>query len=486
MRRKGECGSRILIAYIMKTQPIDPFLGKIIRGYRLEELLGRGNLTAVYRARTEELWQVPELIITILLVPDTLSEQARERFRARFMRDARRLALLRHQFLLPLYGYGEQDGLFYLLTPPMQGETLTQRLRQKGYWSLLEIATLLTPLTIVLDFIHSQGLVCQFFHPANVIFQSDQPAMLSGLELPQLLSMAGLENEAKAETDGVTGATYEHLKSVTGTFLGVPEYLAPEVVKGAQVDSRADVYALGILLFELLSGTPPFTGKSYLEIAQKHVREPLPSLHETTPNLPIALEMVINRALHRNPDRRFQTLTEFIAAYTHAIEGHINTPKQVSLMQIVRSLRVPEPDKTTGWKESGFLLEGEDTLFPDTPAPPTTKEVITEDIDISGTALIPSPANKPVPIAEHGLSSLIQASVPQQAEHREVQTVVSSEADDKHQMEQATKLVSMSAMVSQLQTLKQRLEAQSIAHAPKYPPDEDKKDGQKRPRPLYE
>jgi serine/threonine-protein kinase len=386
----------------MKTTSTDPFLGKTIRGYSLEELLGRGSLTAVYRARTEELWQVPELIITILLVPNTLSEQARTRFKARFMREARRLALLRHHYLFPLYGYGEQDGLFYLLTPPVQGEALTKSLRQRGHWSSSELLSLLAPLATVLDFLHSQGLRYQFFNPANVLIQNDQTVLLSGLGLSQLLSLKGLEKE---RTDM---APFEYLKSVTGSFLGLPEYLAPEVVKGAEADSRSDVYVLGILLFELLSGNPPFTGKHYLEIAQKHVREPLPSLHKIAPELPVALELVLNRALHRNPDHRFQTLKEFITAYAQVAERRVNARESMNLAQAIDSMRAlpaPEPQKTSKQEENGFLLAGNDVLFPEEPVRSVTsassrREVITENIRMPDSSLIPFPGNKPMPVSK--------------------------------------------------------------------------------------
>ncbi|HTK07058.1 MAG TPA: protein kinase [Ktedonobacteraceae bacterium] len=368
--------------YIMNDKSADSMLGRRIRGYRLEELLGHGSLTAVYRARTEELWQVPELIITILLVPNTLSERARSRFRARFLHEARRLALLRHHYLHPLYGYDEQDGLFYLLTPPVQGEALTQHLRWRKHWNVAEVLSLLVPLATVFDFLHSQGIRCQFFNPANVLIQSDQTVLLSGLGLPQLLSLKGLE---KGRLDM---ASDEHLKSVTGTFLGIPEYLAPEVVRGAEADSRSDIYALGILLFELLSGNPPFTGKRYLEIAQKHVREPLPSLHKVAPDSPVALELVLNRALHRNPDHRFQTVKEFVSAYAYVVE-RINTSKNVNLTRTlgqIRALSMPELEKSIKQNENDFLLEGRDTmLFPEEAkhseiVSQEIREVITEGI----------------------------------------------------------------------------------------------------------
>src|SRR5205807_9939268 len=99
---------------------------------------------------------------------------------------------------------------------------------------------------------------------------------------------------------------YEYLKSITGEYLGSPQYIAPEVLKGAEADRRSDVYSLGVLLCELLSGQPMFVEQNYVDIVEKHVREPLPPLRELAPDLPASLELVLNRALSRNPERRFQ------------------------------------------------------------------------------------------------------------------------------------------------------------------------------------
>lgn len=452
----------------MKATSTDPFLGMVIRGYSLEELLGRGSLTAVYRARTEELWQVPELIITILLVPDTLSEQAHARFKTRFMREARRLALLRHHYLFPLYGYGEQEGLFYLLTPPVQGEALTKSLRQKRAWSLSELLSLLVPLATVLDFLHSQGLRYEFFNPANVLIQHDQTVLLSGLGLPQLLSLQGLEQEHEEMK------AYDYLKSITGSFLGLPEYLAPEIVKGAGADNRSDVYALGILLFELLSGSPPFTGKHYLEIAQKHVREPLPPLHKLRPDLPVALELVLNRALHRNPDHRFQTLNEFITAYAQVAERRINAAESMNLTQAISSMRAlpsPEPEQTIQHEDDDFLLAGDDVLFPqesEYEAPstvsfaPPRREVITENIRMPDAPLIPFPDNTPLPVNRAFPSDYRAAS--QTEEQQTVPAAVTSETEHgRREKERIAKAVHASIAVNRLQALKQQLEPGNIS-----------------------
>jgi serine/threonine-protein kinase len=311
---------------VFMQKPTDSHVKFMIRGYCLEELLGYGKLTSLYRARTEELWQMPEVIMTLLHIPEAFSTQARKRFLERFLHEANKVVQLRHPSLFPLYGYGEEDGLPYLVMPDVTGQTLAERLKKKKRWRPSEALALLEPIAAALSYIHNQGLVYQFFSPANVLFQKDAPPQITGLNLSQILCLAGLEEEK------INTSSFEHLKNLVGGYLGAPEYLAPEVVRGTEPDPRSDVYSLGIILFEMLSGQPPFTGKDYLEIAHKHIQTLLPSLNGIAPELPMALELVVNRALHRNLNYRFQTPSELIATFSHVLEERIYRVKHVPLL----------------------------------------------------------------------------------------------------------------------------------------------------------
>jgi serine/threonine protein kinase len=303
------------IPSFMETRD-DPFLGRTLREYRLEALLGRGLTTAVYRATSEDPQKAPGLIATFFLVPDLLSSEAQAHFQTRFEQEAEQAAALRFPSLLPLYGYGELDGYPYLLTPDVQGETLMARLKQSRRCPPSRVLFILLPIITALNYLSDQGLTFPFFNPSNVLILENGAIQLAGLSLTHLLRLKGLE--ASIEKDGVSVSP--HLKSIAGSYLGLPEYLAPEVVKDARIDTRASIYSLGAILFEMLSGRPPFTGEQYLEIAQKHLTEPLPSLHEVAPDVPVALELVVNRALHRNPNHRFQTLTDLLNAFIHVID----------------------------------------------------------------------------------------------------------------------------------------------------------------------
>lgn len=488
----------MVITCIMEITSKDPFLGRIVRGYYLEELLEHGDLAMVYRARTEELWQVPELIVTILLVPNTLTKEARNQFTIRFMEKGRKLARLRHPHLHPLYGYGEQEGFFYLLTPPVQGETLAKRLLREGPWNAVDVLSILLPLVSVVDYLHNQALVCKFLNPAHVWLQSDQTVLLNGRVLAQLLIMQALNQET------IYRAPYEHLKSISGTFLGAPEYLAPEVVKGAEADNRSDTYALGILLFELLSGSLPFSGKTYLNIAQKHLSQTLPSLHEMSSDIPVALDIVINRASHYSMRYRFQTATELADAYARIINVRFDAPKPGSLVRAIQQVgmtsvtninkvlkidenssllkektsitnanKADEAEKETYLlkeknpgknaheasraEDDSFLLEGEDTL--------RFEEDIPEDPVVApeeNAVITPSVAPN---------ASL--TSFPQEGAQSEALTEAPYEKRDVQQTDQATMHARIDTMASQFHQLKERLQAQAMAYPTKAPPDKN-------------
>jgi serine/threonine protein kinase len=282
--------------------PPDPLLGMRIRGYRLERLLGRGKATALYAAHSDELWQVPQLLVTILLPGEHLGGEAHERFRARFAQMAPRLSTLRHPFLFPLYGSGEQDGLCYLLTPTVSGELLPEQMRRNPPWTPPQVLAILAPLASALSYLHGQGWVYQFLQPASILLLNQANVQLTGLGLPQLLSLAGLDGSADP---------YAHLKTLAGTYLGAPHYLAPEVVRSGEGSPRSDVYSLGMLLCELL-GTPlTWTSKSYLSLALQP--PPAPLLGQAHPDLRDALAALISRALDPRPEQRFCSPDELVA-----------------------------------------------------------------------------------------------------------------------------------------------------------------------------
>jgi serine/threonine protein kinase len=287
-------------------QPIgaDQFCGQTIHGYHVEEYLGKGRLTALYRVRKRAAAE--SRVLTIVMVPERLQGSARERFFLRFDEEAARLVQLKHPHIFPLEGWGQQAGYPYLLMPDQRGKTLATELRHAGGVSLAYAAAVLDRVAETLEYALDHGVLHRNLSPARIFLHAELFIQVAGFGLVSLLERRGID---QAEDD-----PHAHLQTIAGTYFEPPEYLAPEVVLGRPGDGRADVYAMGILLWDLLSGHPPFTGGSYLDVAARHVRQPLPSLHALRPDVPLALELVVHQALKRDPSQRFQSPRDLAAA----------------------------------------------------------------------------------------------------------------------------------------------------------------------------
>ena len=308
---------------ILQTLLVDQFVGESPGNYRVEQLLGSGRLSAVYLARHPERNRL--VAITIFIVPEQLSAQARQRFISRFNREASALVTLNHPHLLPVYDYGEYRGYPYIVTPYETEGSLATILKQQGQCSPAYALAVLEQVAAGLDYAHSNGVIHGALKPSNILMRSDGTAQVVGLGLMRIVEMRGIESN---------NHPYAHLLSIAGTFLGAPEYVAPEFVQGQHIDGRADIYALGIMLFELLTGKPPFSGTNPVQVAVQHVQQPLPSLHALRPDLPADFDLVLNQALARNPTQRFQHAGELVAAAKRALKAEAKAPVAVKTAHI--------------------------------------------------------------------------------------------------------------------------------------------------------
>lgn len=289
----------------MEPRRTEYLRGQRFGGYTIEEELGRGSLTSIYRVRKRGDAQTH--VLMVITLPEHLSERGRERFLARFDRCSARLADLRHPHIFPVEGWGQQSDDPYLLLPDIEaGKTLADELRLHGRCSLAYAAAVVDRVAETLEYAHSHDILHRGLSPAHILLREELFVQVTGFGLAQLLEMQGVED--------TTGEPQAHLKALAGGFFAPAEYLAPEVVQGSPPSARADVYALGILLFEMLSGQPPFHTDSYLETALQHVRSRLPSLHALCPEVPLALELVIHQALKRDPGQRFQSPRDLASA----------------------------------------------------------------------------------------------------------------------------------------------------------------------------
>jgi serine/threonine protein kinase/Rieske Fe-S protein len=294
----------------MQTLSVDRLVGQVLGNYRVEQLLGRGRLNAVFLARNVATQSQGAL--TLFTIPENFSSEARARFSRRFQKASAALVALRHEHILPVYEGGEYLGYPYLVTPYMMNGSLTDIVKRKGRLSHERVRDILEQIVAGLEYAHQKGIIHGTLKPSNIVLGAKQTMQVAGFGLMHIQQMRGVERSDQP---------YGHLMSVANTLLVAPEYIAPEIVEGQYIDKRSDVYALGAILFELLSGQPPFTGSDALNVIKQHVEQTIPSLRSLSPDVPVALESVVNQALERDPARRFQSAGELAEAFDQVSRG---------------------------------------------------------------------------------------------------------------------------------------------------------------------
>jgi streptogramin lyase/tRNA A-37 threonylcarbamoyl transferase component Bud32 len=270
----------------------DQLLGTDLAGYRIESVLGRGGMGVVYLATDLRL----ERKVALKLVAPELAGDAR--FRERFLRESRLAASLDHSHIVPVYAAGELDGRLWIAMRYVQGTDLKTLLDREGPIEPARAVKLVSHVGEALDAAHAHGLVHRDVKPANVLVTEE------GGEEHCYLADFGLARTAELEAGAGTGA---HLS-------GTVDYTAPEQIAAETADQRADVYSLGCVLYECLTGEPPFKRPRAIATLFAHASEPPPSPHEKRPELPEAIDTVIADALAKNPEERYETCGELCQA----------------------------------------------------------------------------------------------------------------------------------------------------------------------------
>ncbi|MDQ3956074.1 MAG: protein kinase [Actinomycetota bacterium] len=281
-----------------------PRVGDEFAGYRIEAVLGRGGMGIVYRAEHIGL----ERKVALKLLSESLSED--DAFRRRFIRESKLAASMDHPNIIPIYEAGEHEGLLYISMRYVDGSDLKQIIRTQGFLDAAISLLLLEQVGSALDSAHARGLVHRDVKPHNMLIAT--PAGLASDHV--YLSDFGLAKHVSSRTE----------VTATGTFMGTIDYVAPEQIEGKEIDKRIDIYSLGCVLFECLTGTVPFQGDTDVAIAHGHVAELPPSICEVRRDLPSGLDKVLSTALAKNPGDRYQSGGELISAARTVLEaaGH--------------------------------------------------------------------------------------------------------------------------------------------------------------------
>ena len=274
------------------NQPIG--IGTDFLGYRIEERIGRGGMGVVYRAYDRRLKRT----VALKLVAPSLARD--EQFRERFARESELVMSLEHPNVVPIHDAGDADGLVYLAMRLVDGTDLGSLLRTEGALEPARAMAICKQIASALDAAHQRGLVHRDVKPSNVLLDSSDHVYLADFGLTRRL-------------DDEAGRLSED-----GTF-GTPAYLAPEQLEGNPVDGRADVYSLGCLFYECLTGEPVFPRDTRLAVAWAHLEEEPPSASARRPELPEAIDQVIRTAMAKEPDQRFATCGGLIAAGEQAL-----------------------------------------------------------------------------------------------------------------------------------------------------------------------
>ncbi len=279
-------------------------IGHKLGRYRIASLIGAGGMGSVLKAFDETLQR--DVAIKILAPQYTRQPN----FRDRFLQEARTAARLRHPGIVQVYDFGQSPSLLYIVMEYIQGDdlqVLLRRLKKKNQRIILTESVALTrEVSQAVDYAHKHGVLHRDIKPANVMLR-DEPS--SDLPYQPILTDLGL---AKLAEGGVV--------TQIGTSMGTPTYMSPEQAMGDEVDSRSDVYSLGILMYELAVGKPPFKIKSITEAIRYHSKTPPPPPRSVRPEIPKALEAVILKALRKKPENRYKDARNFAEALDEALD----------------------------------------------------------------------------------------------------------------------------------------------------------------------
>jgi serine/threonine protein kinase len=289
-------------------------VGKTIGKYRIVARLGRGGMAEVYKGYQPSLDRYVALKI---LTPRASTDAA---FYERFQREATSVAKLRHPNIVQVYDFGNAEGLTYMVMEYLAGPTLKSRmsdLHTQGQLMPRDEALAITrDVAAALDYAHAHGLIHRDVKPANILLRVEEAhahLLPSGVGLPE-------EPYAVLTDFGVVKMLEGIQFTATGMTLGTPDYMSPEQASGEEVTHSSDVYALGVVLYEMLVGQLPFSADTPLAVLLMHMSDSPPPARTVVPDLPAGVDDVLNRALAKSPRERFHSAGELAAALESVLE----------------------------------------------------------------------------------------------------------------------------------------------------------------------
>ncbi|MBV6395358.1 MAG: Serine/threonine-protein kinase PknD [Anaerolineales bacterium] len=277
--------------------PIPTHIGR----YEVKSELGRGGMATVYQAHDPSF----DREVAIKMLPQQFLHDPQ--FRIRFEREVKTIAQMEHPSIVPVYDVGEDNGQPYFVMRNMTGGSLEERIK-KGAFSVQDTARLVTRLARGLVYAHKKGIVHRDLKPGNVLFDEGGDAFISDFGLAKLMDAA---------------------PNMTGSgVIGTPAYMSPEQAQGSNVDGRSDIYALGAIIYEMLSGEHPYKANTPMGVVLKHITDPVPEIRRDHPNIPAEVDEIIKKAMNKNPDKRYATATDLSQALNQAAFGETDASKK--------------------------------------------------------------------------------------------------------------------------------------------------------------
>lgn len=377
---------------------------KTIGRYEVICEIGRGGMSTVFKAFDPEF----EREVAIKVLPREFLYDPQ--FRVRFEREAKSVAALEHFAIVPLYDLGEADGQPYIVARLMAGGTLADRVNQ-GPLSVNDAASILSRVASALDAAHARGIVHRDLKPSNILLDKYNSIFLSDFGIARL-----------PKKDGFT---------LTGSaIIGSPPYMSPEQIQGeTDIDGRSDVYAMGVILFEMLTGRVPYQTDSPTQTIMAHLLEPVPSVRDFNPDISQKCEDVIKRAMSKNKGDRYRTAGEMAVAMQAAVYGEIHGvplfPPGDTISISRSSIVTHQSSPLKKWLYiivallGLILIVGTSIFFPHIlqsfiPSPTTLKApiAITEVTLTPAVKGTPSPTTKLTPVISTKTSSLAKTNMP--------------------------------------------------------------------------
>jgi serine/threonine protein kinase len=304
---------------------MEDLTGKQFGQYHVVAPLGEGGMAAVYKAYQP----VMERHVAIKVLPRHMTSSAE--FLNRFRREARLVAQLQHPHILPVFDYGEEGGYPYIVMPYVVSGTLADILHSRRL-SLSEVRRIMTQVGDALGYAHARNIAHRDIKPSNVLLDERGNCLLTDF---------GLARMAESATK----------LTASGAIMGTPAYMSPEQATGSTIDARSDIYSLGIILYEMVTGRVPYIAETPVAVVFKHIQDPLPSVHKFNPGVPDSVELILLKALAKSPEDRYQTAEQFVRAIQMAIPDTALDDLAHAEMTTLPISRLP-PQKVQPFKKS--------------------------------------------------------------------------------------------------------------------------------------